>query len=421
MNKLLLYTHIGDDPIVAAAQQLKALLPEGRLSAENQKWAQQVYYAFAASLVHEAEEYGLHGSLFGAHLIRLLLADVNPFTLACERGALNPLSTLYALAMQDIRALYELCHLDIGIFGRLVGQNENLTAYIPNNSGSHSFHKTISGMTAYNSPEALFAALCTHYQTYGCGALADSAMLRFADGELQSVANADLSRLDDIIGYAAQKALLTDNTEAFLNGAPANNVLLAGSRGAGKSTCVKALANEYFERGLRLVELPKTDMHTLPDVLAALSTRGKFFILYIDDLSFDESESEYKHLKSILEGGVVRRPANVLFYATSNRRHIVQEKWSDKNGGYEDETLHATDTRNEKLSLSDRFGLTITFAKPTPQEYFDIVAGLAAREKLAVPEDVLRQKANAWEMTQKNLSGRTARQFVNHMLGEHRQ
>jgi len=404
-ESFVLYTHVSDDPIVTLARQTASLL-----AAENPTEARQVYYKYAAMLVAEAEAHGLSGNLFWQHLCRLFLTDVNPFSLACERRTVEPRQTMCALAMQDVRTLVDLGRFDTGIFGRLAGRGENLTDYVPNKPAANPY---MTAIAAIDNAEALYNALKTYYEAYGCGAVAESGMLRFTDGALCGVADADPAQLGDIVGYAEQKRLLTENTEAFLRGQAANNVLLIGARGTGKSTCVKALANAYFEQGLRLVELPKNRMHELPDVLSALSGRGKSFILYIDDLSFDESESEYKHLKSILEGGVVRRPANVLFYATSNRRHIVQEKWSDKNSGYEDETLHATDTRNEKLSLSDRFGLTITFPKPSPQLYFEIVSALAAKENLDVPEDILREKAMAWEMSQKGLSGRTARQFLN--------
>ena len=416
---LLLYTSVVDDPIVAMARKMAELLAQdnknNNQSDERWKLARQTYYKYAAALVAQAEKYGYTGNLFRRHLQRLFLADENPFTLACERQEIDEKSTLFELALRDVRAMRDMCTFDIGIFSRHVGQNENLTDYKPNCAAENPY---VAEMDTADGVEEWLDALRLYYRMLGCGTLAEHGMLLAEDGGLAGVKSADTARLDDIVGYREQKLLLRDNTEAFLKGLPANNMLLIGARGTGKSTCVKALANEYFNEGLRVVELSKDKLGDLPTVLDMLAERGKKFIVYIDDLSFDDSESRYKHLKSILEGGVVRRPKNVLFCATSNRRHIVQEKWSDKLGGYEDEELHATDTRNEKMSLSDRFGLTITFQKPSPQEYFAIVAALAEKEGLGVSEDFLREQAAAWELSQKGLSGRTARQFLDHMICE---
>ena len=374
-----------------------------------------MYYDYAPLLIAQAEKYGYTGNLFHRHLCRLFLMDINPFSVACECGTLDKNCTMYKLAMQDMRALRDMSSFDIGIFSRHVGQNENLTEYVPNNAAGNPYMSEIDTLT---DGDELAEAFRLYYSMMGVGVISEHAMLRFEESGLVGAAYADAARLDDIVGYKEQKQMLRDNTEAFLKGFPANNALLIGARGTGKSTCVKALANEYFDKGLRVVELPKDKLAELPDVLALLGARGKNFILYIDDLSFDESESQYKYLKSILEGGVVTRPKNVLFYATSNRRHIVQEKWSDKNAGYEDEELHGTDTRNEKMSLSDRFGLTITFPKPSPQEYFEIVSELARREKLEMSVDFLKEQSAGWELNQKGLSGRTARQFLDHMICE---
>jgi len=407
----LLYTCVKADPIVALVRRMAALLSqEGR-----EEEARHLYYEYAALLLVQAEAHGFAGNLFHCHLCRLFLTDMNPFSMACERGGLNESSTLYQLARQDMCALRDMLLFDVGIFSRHIGQNENLMAYVPNNASGNTY---MSELGTLKDGDALAEAFKRHYAAMGAGVLSGYAMLRFEAGGLAGAAYADTARLDDIVGYAEQKRMLCDNTEAFLRDFPANNVLLVGARGTGKSSCVKALANEYFAKGLRVVELPKDKLEELPDVLAALGARGKKFLLYIDDLSFDESERQYKYLKSILEGGVVQRPNNVLFYATSNRRHIVQEKWSDKQAGYEDEELHATDTRNEKMSLSDRFGLTITFPKPSPQEYFAIVSELARREGLDVSAEFLQKQAAMWELNQKGLSGRTARQFLDHMICE---
>ena len=205
------------------------------------------------------------------------------------------------------------------------------------------------------------------------------------------------------------------NTQAFVEGRPCNNALLVGARGTGKSSSVKALVNQFYKQGLRLVEVSKHDQKDLYNVLKSLRTSGKRFIVFLDDLSFEENESEYKYLKSILEGGVETKPDNVLIYATSNRQHLIRETWNDRSGNSDD--LHKFDTVNEKLSLADRFGLTVTFLAPNQEEYMTIIEELAKRHDVDLSSTELRAMALKWEMTRSGRSGRAARQFISHILG----
>jgi len=397
----LLYTRVKDDPIVVLARDMADLLSrEDGNSGERLKQARRLYYQYAALLIAQAEQFALSGNLFHQHLCRLFLIDENPFSLACEQKTLSPKSTLYTVAMQDMRAFRDLIAFDIGIFSRYVGQNENLTEYIPNNTAANPY---IEEIRSTHDVDQLIDAFRLCYEMLGCGLLAEYTMLRYADGRLAGVKSADTARFDDLIGYAEQKTLLRGNTEAFLKGLPANNMLLAGAHGTGKSSCVKALANEYFGQKLRIVELAKEQLADLPDVLAILSERGHSFLLYIDDLTFDDTERQYKHLQSVLEGGVVRKPKNVLFCATSNLRYNRQEN---------------TDTRGTETYLADRFGITITFPQPSPHEYFHIVSSLAKRENLDVSDDFLKEQSAVWEQSQKSLSGRAARQFLDHVICE---
>ncbi len=217
--------------------------------------------------------------------------------------------------------------------------------------------------------------------------------------------------LNDLIGYNSQKQQICINTEQFLKGYPANNVLLYGSRGTGKSTMVKALLNEYGEQGLRLVELTCEDLESLPEVIALLRGHAQKYIIFVDDLSFEDYETRYKGLKAALEGSLTARPDNILIYATSNRRHLVREYHSDRNAPLDDE-IHTWDTMQEKLSLSDRFGLTITFPSPTQQLYLEIVEKLIEERGLTLDPELVRRSALAWERSHHGPSGRTARQFV---------
>lgn len=217
------------------------------------------------------------------------------------------------------------------------------------------------------------------------------------------------------MGYELQKQKLVENTEAFLNGIPANNVLLYGDAGTGKSSSVKAIVNTYYDRGLRIIEVYKHQFRMLANVLEQIKDRNYKYIIYMDDLSFEDSELEYKYLKAILEGGFGRRPDNVLIYATSNRRHLIRESFKDKQET--DEDLHSRDTVQEKISLSARFGVSIYYGSPDKREFNRIVKEIAEKENIHMPEDKLFLEANKWELSHGGLSGRTARQFVTYLLG----
>lgn len=220
--------------------------------------------------------------------------------------------------------------------------------------------------------------------------------------------------LKDLIGYDIQKKKITDNTEAFLAGSKANNVLLFGDSGTGKSSCIKAILNEYYDDGLRMIEIYKHQFKDLSAIINQVKDRNYKFIIYMDDLSFEEFEIEYKFLKAVIEGGLEKRPDNVLIYATSNRRHLVREKYSDKEE--RDDDLHTRDTVAEKLSLSARFGVSVYFGSPDKKLFNEIVKGLAQKNNIKVDENTLLMEANKWELSHGGLSGRTAEQFISYMV-----
>ena len=236
---------------------------------------------------------------------------------------------------------------------------------------------------------------------------------------LNAINNIDSVLLSDLIGYEPQKKELRQNTEAFVSGRAANNVLLYGDAGTGKSTSVKAILNEYADRGLRMIEIYKHQFGLLSQVIAKIKNRNYRFMIFIDDLSFEEDEVEYKFLKAVIEGGVETRPANVLIVATSNRRHLVQETWKDRDDMEHNGDIHRSDTMEEKLSLAARFGCAICYVSPNRQQYHDIVKGIAARlpDGLTLTEDELLQAANRWEIRHGGVSGRTAQQFINYIAG----
>ena len=222
--------------------------------------------------------------------------------------------------------------------------------------------------------------------------------------------------LDDLVGYDIAKKKLIDNTEAFVKGKKANNCLLFGDAGTGKSSSIKAILNQYYDQGLRMIEVYKHQFKDLNDVIAQIKNRNYKFIIYMDDLSFEEFEIEYKYLKAVIEGGLEKKPDNILIYATSNRRHLVRETFKDK--ADRDEELHTNDTVQEKLSLVARFGVTIYFGKPDKKEFQKIVTTLADRYGVEMEEEKLLLEANKWELSHGGLSGRTAQQFIDYLLGQ---
>ena len=240
-----------------------------------------------------------------------------------------------------------------------------------------------------------------------------------AAGELifLPINNMDRVMLDDLVGYEIQKKKLVDNTRAFVEGKKANNVLLFGDSGTGKSTSIKAIVNEFYKDGLRMIEIYKHQFQDLSNVIAAVKNRNYRFIIYMDDLSFEEFEVEYKFLKAVIEGGVETKPDNVLIYATSNRRHLIKETWSDRNDMEHDNGMHRSDTMQEKLSLVNRFGVTINYSRPSQKEYFEIVIQLARRAGIDLSDEELKAEANKWELAHGGISGRTAQQFVYYLEG----
>ncbi|RNC29631.1 MAG: hypothetical protein AWM53_00247 [Candidatus Dichloromethanomonas elyunquensis] len=258
--------------------------------------------------------------------------------------------------------------------------------------------------------------LMDYYQKAGCGIFGTFAAFKLKENnrKLEGIDNPDTVRIRNLICQEREQTLVLRNTESFLQGFPANNVILYGNRGTGKSSLVKALLNEYVAKGLRLVQLKKNQIGMFPELVKELAKIPLKFIIFIDDLSFNDVEEDYKNLKSLLEGGVESRPGNVLIYATSNRKHLVKESFSDRRS----DDVQAQDNMEEKLSLADRFGITVTFLSPDQETYLRIVEGLASQHHINMERDELRQKALKWVMMHNGRSGRTARQFIDHLIGD---
>ena len=276
-------------------------------------------------------------------------------------------------------------------------------------------------LAAAPDDEAFFRLVTEHYRKYGVGMIGLNKAFRVKSGpegvSLLPIYNTDKVMLADLVGYESQKQQLRENTEAFLAGRTANNALLYGDAGTGKSSSVKALINEYYDQGLRMIEIYKHQFRDLSAVIALVKNRNYRFILFIDDLSFEENEVEYKFLKAVIEGGVETKPDNILLYATSNRRNLIRETWKDRADMEHENDVHHSDTLEEKLSLSARFGVRINYSIPNRTQFQEIVLTLARRQGVDLPEEELLQEATRWEMRHGGVSGRTAQQFINYLAG----
>ena len=262
------------------------------------------------------------------------------------------------------------------------------------------------------------AALAAFFRYNGAGMFGTYRAFRWVPGkQLVGILHPDPIKLDDLIGYERERGKVVDNTRRFVQGHPANNVLLYGDRGTGKSSTVKGLLHEFGDQGLRLVEVSREAFKEFPEIMALLSQRPQRFIIFIDDLSFEEYETEYKSLKGLLEGGLQAQPENVLIYATSNRKHLIKETFEDRTGPRAQGDLHPGDAQEEKISLADRFGLVVTFLRPDQKTYLEIVKGLAEKEGIPLKSEELETLALRWEMLHNGRSGRTAKQFIQDLLG----
>lgn len=383
-------------------------------------------------LLDVATRYGFNNNLWHNYLAYLLATTEVPFSLVSEKVGASE-GSVNEFARHDLTIFKKLFDYDFSVMEEELGINcfsiiENYHAVVKkerifNKSVSDKVRELSDGMERAQTDDELYQVVTNFYKNYGVGKLGLNKAFRVVphpDGTvLEPITATGDMRLSDLVGYEMQKKMLVDNTEAFVEGRRANNVLLYGDAGTGKSTSVKAILNEYYDRGLRMIEVYKHEFKYLAQIINEVKNRNYRFIIFMDDLSFDEGEIEYKYLKAVIEGGLETKPDNVLIYATSNRRHLVRESWNDRNAESEDDDMHRNDTVQEKLSLAARFGCSIGYFKPNQKEFMNIVTTLAKRyPEIKLSEEELKQKANAWELQHGGFSGRTAQQFINALAGE---
>lgn len=340
------------------------------------------------------EERSLEG-----YLIDGVLFAENRFARAAEAGRVSP--ALLAVAQADLSKLGALRTA-------LAGQDLPVPPFYPPAEGLG------AKLAAASDWGALATELADHYRKQGAGVEGRYHAFRWEEGRLVGIADPDPIRLEELVGYEEARQSVIRNTEQWLAGYPANNLLLYGDRGTGKSSTVKALVHRYGPVGLRLVEVPRNAIGQIAQIMRLLRAKAQRFILLIDDLSFESGDGDYKSFKATMEGSIEQRPANVLVYVTTNRMHLLRERHSDRSN--QDE-VHPKDTIQEMASLSDRFGMTVLFTSPDQEQYLQIVGALARQRGIDLPEAELRQQAIRWALWQNGQSGRTARQFIDDLCG----
>ncbi len=382
-----------------------------------------VRVAAQGELVALAVENGWQGDLWRCCIAWTLTEHENPFSLSWERRT-GPEDTLSALALADMAVFHALLSAppEEGPWHLLRNfhhESRQGKESAPLTELAAALAELAAALADAASPAALLDCLTAFYQSHGVGQLGLGQVFRVrreADGvRLLPVRDRPPVRLADLVGYRQQKEQLVRNTEAFLHGRGGNNVLLYGDAGTGKSTSVQAIANEYAAKGLRLIEVYKEQYDLIPALLRQIKGRNYRFLLFLDDLSFEENETSYKYLKAVMEGGAEAPPENVRICATSNRRHLVREVWSDRSDIEHDGDIHRSDTVEEKLSLASRFGLQIFYPAPTFEEYQQIVSALSEKAGTDLSPEQLRAAAATWQVRSGSRSGRTAQQFVNQL------
>ncbi len=380
LKSLTLFRHLLSDKVVSHMHAI--FCSEGQ---NTTKEAESEYCEFVSHLYNEGGDLGLY-------LLRLVMDSENavvrmraaskkesPEMTACLETELELLSQISAISPENV--------------WKNMGEKEYLPKYA-------------------STPQdfvSVYQEKLSEIEKCGYGIFAKYHMFTLSDdGECVPVKHPDTQSIEDMTGYERERGMVVLNTRALLKNLVANNMLLYGDAGTGKSSTVKAIANEYAKEGLRLVEIRKNQLYQIPKLMNKLAENSLKFILFIDDLSFPSNDEDFTALKAILEGNISARPKNIVVYATSNRRHMVKEQFSDRQGG----DIHLSDTLQEQSSLSARFGLTVTFLKPDKDLYLDIVMGLSEVCGLKTPKDELCAMAEAHALRYGGRSPRTAKQFV---------
>lgn len=426
-NELMLYKNMEYGDVL---RDMTFLMENYENEYYNREDLRGLLFVCINTLLEISVSHGFTGNLWHTYLTFLLAGHENAYSTSCEIvGAAG--GSINEIALHDFGVMKELFDYDFTPMQKVLDA-ESLSVllhYQNADAGGRVFNRRVRdricslarSLGNACSAEEFKDCLTLFYKEFGVGKLGLHKAFRVEHPEgggtrIVPITNIAHVHLDDLVGYEIAKEKLIANTEAFVKGRRANNCLLYGDAGTGKSSCVKAILNQYYDQGLRMIEVYKHQFRDLNEIIAQIKSRNYKFIIYMDDLSFEEFEIEYKYLKAVIEGGLEKKPDNILIYATSNRRHLVRETFKDK--ADRDEELHVNDTVQEKLSLVARFGVTIYFGSPDKKEFEQIVRTLARTNGIDMPEDVLLLEANKWELHHGGRSGRTAQQFIDYLLGK---
>lgn len=412
MLSLCLYHQILQDPLFLLYQNAQTNPSE--------------YGEFYRNLYDFALKQKWQDRIWQRYLFRLVLTGENIFTNAAARirgNQINPI--LISMAKKELQAIkdrFDLPEQEAWQLERAFAANFYSDAVEKDEAscsqkGEEDCFCPIENqlfLTYFEAEiDSFLLSLMEFHQQYGYGNMVLNHCWLWQGEQLQSVVSSEAMNLEEIIGYEQQKNAVLENTEILLNGYPANHLLLYGERGTGKSSLVKAVARRYQDRKLKLIEISREALRSIGGLIDKIRQYPYFFILFLDDLSFEQADEDYKILKNLLDGGVKAIPENMVIYATSNRKHLVKETWQDRNG----EEEISKDGLTEKLSLSHRFGKTITFAAPSQEEYLRIVQELGVQYQIKADWEILSQEALLWERRYHSRSGRTAIQFIRDFAG----
>lgn len=425
-SKLIIYKNIEKDSILL---RLSNIFKRFDIKDYSKDDLVSEIYTEIHRLLDLSTKYGFNKNLWHNYIAFLLAMTENPFTLVSEKvgghtGSVND------FAKEDFKIFKALFDYDFSKIEQELSINcfSVISNYSAVEKSEHIFNKSVSekvqdlslGIENAKDENELYQVITDFYKKYGVGKFGLNKAFRISENEdgslLSPITATGTMTLDDLVGYEYQKAELIKNTEAFVEGKKANNVLLYGDAGTGKSTSIKAILNQYYPRGLRMIEIYKHEFKHLSKIINEIKNRNYRFIIYMDDLSFEEFEIEYKYLKAVIEGGLETKPENILIYATSNRRHLIRQVWSDRSD-MANEEVNRSETMQEKLSLASRFGVTIGYFRPMKEEYLNIVLNLAKKyPQITLSDEELRAEASKWEINHGGMSGRTAQQFINSLL-----
>jgi uncharacterized protein len=412
---LLLYQSVLESEVGKAFLDLLQAIRYTDADARGCLQAYGNYFKCLAAIYQTWEEY----------LMAQILRDENPFSRLAQREKFENLPpALVAAAEHDLQALQSLYECSSAILSEWVQAGARLpispVVWYVEQDNTDLVHEMPLMEKLHHLEHWAEAVkeLAEYYYKCGTGLFAEYKALRWQQGQFLGIRHPDSVRLNQLVGYETQKETLLKNTEFLLSGQVALHVLLYGSRGSGKSSLVKALLHEYSKRNLRLLEVAKSDLKDLPTILEQLRDVPQKFIIFVDDLSFEEDDDAFKALKVVLEGNLTARPQNIVVYATSNRRHLIREFFADRPSLKDNDEVHAWDTMQEKLSFSDRFGLTLTFEPANQKTYLQIVQHLAAQAQIDISQEDLERQALQWATRHNGRSGRTARQFVDFLKAD---